>query len=73
VPRFLGFEARLIPGHVGAYRCLGWGCLVDLGHGNGGGLGFGGVLLQAAGCTLGSAEFLRELMEAGHFLWGFSA
>jgi hypothetical protein len=23
VPRFLGFEAMLVPGHVGAYRCLG--------------------------------------------------
>jgi hypothetical protein len=41
VPRFLGFEARLIPGHVGAYRCPGWGCLVDLGRGDGGSLGFG--------------------------------
>jgi pentatricopeptide repeat protein len=35
VPSFLGFEARLVPGHVGG---LGFG----LGRGNGGGLGFGG-------------------------------
>jgi hypothetical protein len=41
VLRFLGFEARLVPSHVGAYRCSGRGCLVDLGHGDGGGLGFG--------------------------------
>jgi hypothetical protein len=41
VPRFLGFEARLIPCHIGAYRCPGQGCLVDLGRGDGGGLGFG--------------------------------
>jgi hypothetical protein len=34
VPRFLGFEVRLIPGHVGG---LGFG----LGCGDGGGLGFG--------------------------------
>jgi hypothetical protein len=43
VPRFLGCEARLVPGHVGG---LGFG----LGRGDGGGLGFGGVLLQAVGC-----------------------
>jgi hypothetical protein len=42
VPRFLGFEARLVPSYVGAYRCMGQGCLVDLGCGDGGGLGFGG-------------------------------
>jgi hypothetical protein len=36
VPRFLGFEAKLIPGHVGTYRC----------PGDGGGLGFGGAILQ---------------------------
>jgi hypothetical protein len=41
VPRFLGFEVRLVLGHIGAYRCPGWGCLVDLGRGNGDGLGFG--------------------------------
>jgi hypothetical protein len=41
VPRFLGFEAKLVPGHVGIYRCLGQGCLVELGRGDGGGLGFG--------------------------------
>jgi hypothetical protein len=41
VPRFLGFEARLVPGHVSAYRCLGRGCLDDLGRGDGNGLGFG--------------------------------
>jgi hypothetical protein len=35
VPSFLGFEARLVPGHVSG---LGFG----LGRGNGGGLGFGG-------------------------------
>jgi hypothetical protein len=51
VPRFLGFEAKLVPSHVGAYRCPGRGCWIDLGHGDGNGLGFGGVLLQAAGCT----------------------
>jgi hypothetical protein len=39
VPRFLGFEARLVPSHVGVYRCPGRGCLVDLSHGDGGGLG----------------------------------
>jgi hypothetical protein len=73
VPRFLGFEARLVPSHVGVYRCPGRGCLVNLSRGNGGGLGFGGVLLQAAGCTPGSTKFLRELTEAGHFVWGLSA
>jgi hypothetical protein len=31
VPRFLGFEAMLVPCNVGAYRC----------PGDGGGLGFG--------------------------------
>jgi hypothetical protein len=41
VPRFLGFEAKLVQGHVGSYRCPGRGCL-DLGCGYGGGLGFGG-------------------------------
>jgi hypothetical protein len=46
VPRFLRFEARLVLGHVGAYRCPGRGCLVDLGRGDAGGtrkmrLGFG--------------------------------
>jgi hypothetical protein len=56
VPTFLGFEARLVPSHVGAYRCLGRGCLVDLDRGDGGGLGFGGVLLQAVGCIPRSAE-----------------
>jgi hypothetical protein len=45
VPRFLGFKVRLVRGHIGAYRCSGRGCLVNLGCGNGGGLGFGGVLL----------------------------
>jgi hypothetical protein len=45
VPRFLGFEARLVSGHKGSYRCPGWGCL-DLGCGYGGGLGFGGAILQ---------------------------
>jgi hypothetical protein len=30
---FLGFEARLVPGHEGACRCLG----------DGGGLGFGSL------------------------------
>jgi hypothetical protein len=34
VQRFLGFEARLVPGHVGG---LGFG----LSKGDGGGLGFG--------------------------------
>jgi hypothetical protein len=34
VPRFLGFEAELLPGHVGG---LGF----KLGRGYGGGLGFG--------------------------------
>ena len=34
MPRFLGFEAKLVPGHVGAYRCLGdgGGLDFDLGH-----------------------------------------
>jgi hypothetical protein len=43
VPRFLGFEARLVSGHVGAYRCPGDGGSLwfDLGRGDGGGLGFG--------------------------------
>jgi hypothetical protein len=44
VPKFLGFEARLVPGHVGAYRCPGRRCLVDFGRSDGGGLGFGGIL-----------------------------
>jgi hypothetical protein len=43
VPRFLGFEAKLVPGHVGAYRCPGdgGGLGFGLGCGDGGGLGFG--------------------------------
>jgi hypothetical protein len=45
VPRFLGFEAKLVPGHVGAYRCPGdgGGLGFGLGRGDGGGLGFGGL------------------------------
>jgi hypothetical protein len=44
VPRFLGFEAKLVPGHKGAYRCPGdgGGLGFGLGHGYGGGLGFSG-------------------------------
>jgi hypothetical protein len=48
VPSFLGFEARLVPGHVGAYRCPGdgGGLGFGLGRGDGGGLGFEGCPLS---------------------------
>jgi hypothetical protein len=45
VPRFLGFEVKLVPGHGGAYRCPGDGGGLGFGLGyDGGGLGFGRFL-----------------------------
>jgi hypothetical protein len=45
VPKFLGFEVKLVPGHGGAYRCPGDGGGLGFGLGcDGGGLGFGRFL-----------------------------
>jgi hypothetical protein len=65
VPRFLGFEARLVSGHIGSYRCPGRGCL-DLGRGYGSGLGFGGAIFQVPWRQLRVWGGAKPLERPGH-------